>query len=83
MQVDPSSLTHPQLAWHPDGGQVLAVPGSDNDVVLYERLNWEPTGEALQGGHSATITAFAFCPNGAGSLRPVGIGCAFGVGCRQ
>jgi len=47
------------LAWHPDGGALLAVSGQENDLVLLERLSWKPT-SYLTGGHSDHITAVAF-----------------------
>ncbi|WIA17661.1 hypothetical protein OEZ85_014464 [Tetradesmus obliquus] len=61
-----SSESRQPLAWHPDGGTVLAVAGRENDVVLLERLSWQPLehGGYLAGGHASSITALAFSPNG-------------------
>jgi len=41
LQLDHDLATARQaLAWHPDGGALLAVAGQENDVVLLERLSW-------------------------------------------
>ena len=63
VQVDTASAARSLLAWHPDGS-LLAVPGCDNDVTVYERLSWEPT-FSLAGQHSAPINAVCFSPDGA------------------
>lgn len=53
-------------SWHPDGGSVLALPvGAEGEVVLLERLSWEPTGY-LSGEHSQAVNVVAFSPNGGG-----------------
>lgn len=51
-----------RLAWHPDGS-VLAAPGVDNDVVLYERLSWEITNH-LSSVHTKPVTCISMSPNG-------------------
>ena len=43
---------------------MLAVPASDNRVVLLERLSWEAT-TYLEGGHSGRVELITFSPNGA------------------
>ncbi len=63
VQVDTASAARSLLAWHPDGS-LLAVPGCDNDVTVYERLSWEPT-FSLAGQHSAPVNAVCFSPDGA------------------
>ena len=71
-QVDTTSAARSLLAWHPDGS-VLAAPGGDHDVTVYERLSWEPA-FALAGGHSAPVNAVCFSADGAcqsSLLRPV------------
>ena len=45
-KADYMSTYRCDVAWHPDGS-ILAVPGSENDVVLYERLSWEQTQVSL------------------------------------
>eukprot|EP00798_Chlamydomonas_sp_ICE-L_P012075 gene12075-15186_t len=60
---DYSSTIQNGLSWHPDGGSLVAAPGLENDVVLYERLSWTPTGW-LSEGHTAPVNTVAFCPNG-------------------
>ena len=50
-------------AWHPDGGSLLAVPGTDNDISMFERLSWS-VAFSLKGPHSAPINLVAFSPNG-------------------
>ena len=93
-------MSRSQLAWHPDGGSLLAapgeavhavrvhaalssiafyqlpdsfrapsarLPGTDHDVVLYERMSWEPA-FSLSGQHSADVSLVAFCKNGAPRL---------------
>ncbi len=49
--------------WHPDGGSLLAAPGTDKDIMLYERLSWSVAYE-LKGGHSANVHLVAFSKNG-------------------
>eukprot|EP00879_Flechtneria_rotunda_P026773 GHRR01028597.1.p1 GENE.GHRR01028597.1~~GHRR01028597.1.p1 ORF type:complete len:442 (+),score=134.31 GHRR01028597.1:154-1479(+) len=51
------------LAWHPDGGSLLAVSGTDNDVILLERLSWKPV-SYLAGAHTGHVRVVAFSPNG-------------------
>jgi hypothetical protein len=58
---DTKHLSRPD--WHPDGGILLAVPGTEHDVVLYERMSWSPTGY-LAGGHTEHVNCTAFSPNG-------------------
>lgn len=50
-------------AWHPDGGSLLAAPGQDGEVVVYERLSWRQTAVlSLARGSSQRLVAFS--PNG-------------------
>ncbi|KDD73079.1 hypothetical protein H632_c2559p0, partial [Helicosporidium sp. ATCC 50920] len=49
--------------WHPDGGSLLAAPGPEGEVALYERLSWQPAG-LLSGAHSGRVGAIRFSPNG-------------------
>ncbi len=63
-QVDYTSVRRHAPSWHPDGGSVLALPvGAEGEVVLLERLSWEPTGY-LSGEHSQAVNVVAFSPNG-------------------
>lgn len=39
-QADLASTARCQPAWHPDGGALLAAPGTDSDIVCYERMSW-------------------------------------------
>lgn len=58
------------MAWHPDGGTLLAVPSADNDVILYERYSWTEQGR-LGGKHTGPVASVAFSPNGrAGGSHP-------------
>ena len=50
-------------AWPPDGGSLLAAPGTDNDIVLYERMSWE-NAFSLSGQHSGEVSLLAFSKNG-------------------
>ena len=65
-RVDPGSHRRAGLAWHPDGGALLAAPGEDGAVVLYERLSWAPESRPLTGGHppGTAVCGLAFSPNG-------------------
>ena len=63
-QVDPGLYGRSGIAWHPDGGSLLAAPGLQNEVNLYERLSWSPA-YSLQGPHTQPVNATAFAPNGA------------------
>jgi WD40 repeat protein len=65
LQVDPASGRRLSVAWHPDGGTFLAVPGTEQDIVLLERLSWQPA-SYLTGGHKADVDTIAFSPNGNG-----------------
>ena len=58
-----ASMQRNQAAWHPDGGSLLAAPGTDNDVVLYERMSWEAAFN-LSGQHSGDVSLLAFSKNG-------------------
>eukprot|EP00803_Ostreobium_quekettii_P000122 evm.model.scf_11.1 EVM.evm.TU.scf_11.1 scf_11:136-8515(+) len=51
------------ISWHPDGGNLLAVPGQDNDVIYFERLSWNEAG-SLRGVHTGPVNVAIFCPNG-------------------
>ena len=48
---------------------MLAVPGLDNDVVCYERLNWD-TACFLRGEHTARVNLVTFSPNGVPPVVP-------------
>lgn len=61
-QVDVGSASRCGLAWHPDGS-LLAAAGASNDIVVYERLSWDPVME-LQEGHDSPINCLQFSPNG-------------------
>lgn len=62
-QVERGGSRRLGIAWHPDGGVQLAVPGTDKDVVLLERLNWRPMGY-LAGGHEEAVDLVTWSPNG-------------------
>ncbi|KAK9832382.1 hypothetical protein WJX74_008412 [Apatococcus lobatus] len=51
------------LAWHPDGGSLLAAAGTENDIVCLERLSWDEA-FVLKGTHAAAVNVIAFSPNG-------------------
>ena len=61
-QVDVGSVARCGLAWHPDGS-LLAAAGASNDIVVYERLSWDPVME-LQDGHTGPVNCLQFSPNG-------------------
>ena len=63
MQVDVTSARRNGIAWHPDGGSLLAMPGTDNDITLLERLSWS-SAFTLKGPHSQLINLVSFSPNG-------------------
>jgi chromosome transmission fidelity protein 4 len=59
-----TSSSRNALAWHPDGGSLLATPGTnDGDIVFYERLSWEVSFH-LEGEHSSPVTLLSFSKNG-------------------
>lgn len=62
-RMDPTAPNRVVPSWHPDGGQLVAVPKGDGSISLYERLSWEETDE-LAGGHDGPVHCVAFCPNG-------------------
>ncbi|KAL3149950.1 hypothetical protein ABBQ38_013311 [Trebouxia sp. C0009 RCD-2024] len=62
-KVDVTSARRNGIAWHPDGGSLLAVPGLENDVSLFERLSWN-VALTLKGPHSAAVNLVSFSPNG-------------------
>ncbi|KAL6774417.1 hypothetical protein ACKKBG_A24930 [Auxenochlorella protothecoides x Auxenochlorella symbiontica] len=62
-KVDILSRQLCEPAWHPDGGSLLAAPGQDGEVVVYERLSWRQTAVlSLARGSSQRLVAFS--PNG-------------------
>lgn len=63
LQVDVTSARRSGIAWHPDGGSLLAVPGVENDVSMFERLSWN-VAFSLKGPHSAAVNLVSFSPNG-------------------
>lgn len=50
------------IDWHPEGLD-LAAAGPANDIILYERHNWQ-TISHLDGEHTASISCLLFSPNG-------------------
>lgn len=67
--MDVTSARRSGIAWHPDGGSLLAVPGVDNDVSMFERLSWN-VAFSLKGPHSAEINLVSFSPNGEVHMTP-------------
>lgn len=66
-QVDVTSARRNGIAWHPDGGSLLAIPGTENDITLIERLSWS-VAFSLKGPHTEPINLVSFSPNG---MHPV------------
>ncbi|GAB4823682.1 hypothetical protein N2152v2_010728 [Parachlorella kessleri] len=62
-KVDVAAPAVSRPAWHPDGGALLAAPGTDNDIVIYERLSWSVVYE-LSGAHSLEVHLVTFSKNG-------------------
>ncbi|KAI3431740.1 hypothetical protein D9Q98_004782 [Chlorella vulgaris] len=62
-KLDLASRCRNQVAWHPDGGSLLAAPGIENDIVLYERMSWAAA-ITLSGQHSGMVSLLAFSSNG-------------------
>ena len=62
MQLTGDATAKSGVAWHPEGLD-LAVAGPDNEIVLYERHNWEAHSH-LEEAHSEPVTHLAFSPNG-------------------
>ena len=60
--MDRSSAIRCGLAWHPDGS-LLAVAGTNNNVIIYERLSWEPLHQ-LDDAHTGLVNCLKFSPNG-------------------
>ena len=50
------------VSWRPDG-EVLAVPGLKNDVVMYDRDTAEKV-FSLKGDHEESVCFFSWSPNG-------------------
>lgn len=66
----------------PSALQFLAA-GTDNDVVLYERLSWEvQEGMGLAGGHDTPVTAIAPSPNGGCHVPATALHCCGPALCR-
>ena len=63
MQVNVASARRNGAAWHPDGGSLLAVSGTENDVTMIERLSWS-VAFSLKGPHTAAVNVLSFSPNG-------------------
>ncbi|KAL4439932.1 hypothetical protein ABPG75_002933 [Micractinium tetrahymenae] len=62
-KVGLTSTARNQAAWHPDGGALLAAPGTEGDVVFYERMSWEAA-FSLGGQHTGAVSLVAFSKNG-------------------
>ena len=62
-QIDTAGPGRCGLAWHPDGGSLLAVAGAENDIVCLERLSWDEA-FVLKGPHTAPVNVIMFSPNG-------------------
>lgn len=60
--MDHQSAARCGIAWHPDG-TLLAVPGTEHDVVCYERDEWKPV-SYLTGQHTARVNLVTYSPNG-------------------
>ena len=63
LQIDYTGPGRNGAAWHPDGGSLLALPGKDRNVVLYERLSWK-VACSLDDEHTEDVNTLAFSPNG-------------------
>lgn len=63
LQVDVTSARRSGTAWHPDGGSLLAVPGTEHDICMFERLSWA-VAFSLKGPHSDAVNLVSFSPNG-------------------
>ncbi|KAK9868467.1 hypothetical protein WJX84_006627 [Apatococcus fuscideae] len=62
-KIDVASPGRCGLAWHPDGGSLLAVAGTENDILCLERLSWDEA-FVLKGPHTGPVNIIAFSPNG-------------------
>lgn len=62
VQLDVGSTARSRPSWLPDGS-LLAAPGLDKDILLFERLSWKQVGE-LKGGHSGDVRLLAYSKNG-------------------
>ena len=71
LQIDYTGPGRNGAAWHPDGGSLLALPGKDKNVVLYERLSWK-VACSLDDEHTEDVNTLAFSPNGELLLAPCG-----------
>jgi hypothetical protein len=60
LQVDLLSSDHVDVAWLLEGS-LLAAPGTDSNVVLYESLSWEVSQHL---SHTASVSVLAASPNG-------------------
>ena len=75
-KIDAGGAARIPVAWHPDGGSLLAVAGAEaGEVLLFERLSWAPAAAGAGddgvlrggggGGHKASpVRVLAFSPNG-------------------
>ena len=70
LQIDYMGPGRNGAAWHPDGGSLLALPGNDKNVVLYERLSWK-VACSLDDEHTEDVNTLAFSPNGGLGLTPL------------
>lgn len=62
-KLDPMAPYRSEPDWHPDGGNLVAVPSQDGSVALYERLSWDLVDE-LSGEHQAGVHLLRFSKNG-------------------
>ena len=63
LQIDVAGPGRCGLAWHPDGGSLLAAAGTENDIICLERLSWDEA-FVLKGPHTAAVNVISFSPNG-------------------
>ena len=72
-KIDAGGNARVPVAWHPDGGSLLAVAGAESgEVLLFERLSWAPAAAGagddgvLRGGHESksAVRVLSFSPNG-------------------
>lgn len=67
--VDGDSEVSTKAVWHPDG-RAIALPTPTNDIQIISKHDWEKQ-RSFSNGHSGSITAIAWSPNG-GMLATAG-----------